>query len=248
MSGPEFTTTEKPFLDQLALMGWKVVTGNIDEPSVTGRDSFREVLLKGDLKKAMRRINVRDGHPWLDDDRISQAISALSHVTAPRLMEANEQATELLLKGTTVAGPFDWDNGRDRTIHFIDWEHPENNEFLAINQFRVDCPKGQAKEFIAPDITLFVNGIPVGVVECKSPGINEPVAAAVNQLRRYSNQRKADGEVEDNEGNEKLFFTNQLLIATSYDEARVGSIGAGLTHFLEWKDTAPTSPSSAPAA
>lgn len=239
--GPEYLTTEKPFLDQLALMGWKVVTGNLDEPSATGRESFREVLLKDDLRKALRRINTRDGEPWLDDDRVSQAISALDRITAPRLMEANEEATELLLKGTTVAGLDDWDNGRERTIHFIDWDHPENNELLAINQFRVDCPKGQAKEFIAPDITLFINGIPVGVVECKSPGVHEPIATAVDQLRRYSNQRKADGEVEDNEGNEKLFFTNQLLIATSYDEARVGSIGSSLTHFLEWKDPAPVS-------
>ncbi len=75
MPGPEFTTTEKPFLDQLALMGWKVVTGNIDEPSVTGRDSFREVLLKGDLKKAMRRINTRDGQPWLDDDHVPEPLA-----------------------------------------------------------------------------------------------------------------------------------------------------------------------------
>jgi type I restriction enzyme R subunit len=61
----------------------------------------------------------------------------------------------------------------------------------------------------------------------------------VDQLRRYSNQRKAAGEIEDNEGNEQLFHTNQFLIATSFDEARIGTISADMQHYLEWKDTAP---------
>ena len=72
-------------------------------------------------------------------------------------------------------------------------------------------------------------------MECKSPGIPEPLADAVDQLRRYSNQRRVSGEVDDNEGNEPLFHTNQLLIATSFDEARVGSVGAAFRHYSAWK-------------
>jgi type I restriction enzyme R subunit len=73
-----------------------------------------------------------------------------------------------------------------------------------INQYRVDCPPGfnSGKAFIVPDLVLLVNGIPLVVVECKSPSVPEPLAAAVDQLRRYSNQRKAAFEVDDNEGNE----------------------------------------------
>lgn len=82
------------------------------------------------------------------------------------------------------------------------------------------------------------------MVECKAPSAPEAMAAAIDQLRRYSNQRKAAGEIEDNEGVERLFFTNQLLIATRFDEARLGTIGAATQHFLEWKDTAPVSLSS----
>src|SRR5690606_22990541 len=62
-----------------------------------------------------------------------------------------------------------------------------------------------------------------------------PLAEAVDQLRRYSNQRKAAFEVQDNEGNEALFATNQLLIATSFDEARVGCIGATFDWYAQWK-------------
>src|SRR5690606_35408244 len=68
-----------------------------------------------------------------------------------------------------------------------------------------------------------------------SPSIAEPLADAVDQLRRYSNQRKAAFEVDDNEGNEALFATNQLLIASCVDEARVGCIGADFEHYAQWK-------------
>jgi type I restriction enzyme, R subunit len=237
--GPEFTEVESPFIDQLVRMGWKAVTGSLDHPSVTGRESFREVLIRPDLRKAIKRINLRDGEPWLDAARISQAVSAFERVASPKLMEANQQATELLLKGIAVEGLPDWDQGRSKTIHFLDWQHPENNTFTVMNQFRVDCTRGMAKDFIVPDLVLFVNGIPLGVVECKSPGIAEPLPQAVDQLRRYSNQRKAAGEIDDDEGNERLFHTNQFLVATSFDEARVSTIGADMQHYLEWKDTAP---------
>jgi type I restriction enzyme R subunit len=237
--GPEYVEVEKPFLDQVALMGWKVVTGNLDYPSVTGRETFREVLMKDVLRAALRRINLRDGQPWVDDVRMSQAVSALERIQSHRLVEANQFATELLLDGISVEGLPDWDQGRSRTLRYIDWEHPENNTFSAINQFRVDCPGGFAKGFVTPDIVLFINGIPVVVVECKSPATSEPIPTAIDQLRRYTNQRRATGEIDDDEGNERLFYTNQLLVATSYDEARIGTITADAEHYMEWKNTAP---------
>lgn len=90
-----------------------------------------------------------------------------------------------------------------------------------------------------PDLVLLVNGIPLVVIECKSPSVPEPMAEAVDQLRRYSNARRASGEVDDNEGNEPLFHTNQLLVASSFDEARVGCIGAEFRHYSAWKTVVP---------
>ncbi|MFP2904761.1 type I restriction endonuclease subunit R [Pyxidicoccus sp. 3LFB2] len=238
-AGPEFTEVENPFLDQLALMNWKLITGSVDHPSVTGRENFREVFIKDDLAKALRRINLRDGKEWLDDSRIARTIGALERIGHARLMEANQEATRLLLEGVTVEGLPDWDQGRDKTVHFIDWDHPERNIFTAVNQFKVDCPGGMSKGSIRPDIVLFINGIPVVIIECKSPTISEPIASAIDQLRRYHNARKEAGEVDDAEGAERLFYTNQFLVATSYDEARVGTIGSEAVHYLEWKDTAP---------
>ena len=106
MSGPEFQKVEAPLIAQLVRMGWKHTTGNLDHPSVTGRGSFREVLLLGELRAAITRINLRDGKPWLDEDRVSQAVSELDRISKPKLMEANQAATQLLVKGCDVIGPF----------------------------------------------------------------------------------------------------------------------------------------------
>lgn len=129
--------------DQLVGMGWKHTTGNLDHVSATGRESFRDVLLLDDLRKALRRINLDpDGAPWLDDDRITQAINVLGRLGTAKLLEANHKATELLLEGTVVDGVEGWEQGRGRTVHFIDWDHPDNNTFRAVNQFKVACDGG----------------------------------------------------------------------------------------------------------
>ncbi len=235
--GPERHEVELPLVEQLVRMGWKHTTGNLDDPSATARSSFREVLLLDDLRKALRRINLDDsGAPWLDDDRIDQAIHAIQRPGATKLQEANQRVTELLHAGTVVDGVPGWDKGRGRLVHYIDWEHPENNTYRVIDQFKVECPGGQTVKNIVPDLVLFVNGIPLAVVECKSPTLAAPMEEAIDQLRRYSNQRT---RVADPEGNERLFHPNQLLIATSFDEARVGTIGASAAHYREWKDTSP---------
>jgi type I restriction enzyme R subunit len=236
--GWELETVEKPFVEQLQMMGWRYVEGDLDAPAHTSRTSFTEVIQEATLRRQLHALNLDpNGQPWLDGERLSQAISAMTRIPAHRLMEANQGATELLLGGLRVEGLRGWDGGRGQTIQFIDWAHPERNEFTVVNQYRVDCPPGytRGKAFIVPDLVLLVNGIPLVVVECKSPSVPEPLAEAVDQLRRYSNQRRASGEVDDNEGNEPLFHTNQLLIATSFDEARVGSVGAAFRHYAAWK-------------
>jgi type I restriction enzyme R subunit len=234
--GRELEDVEKPFIAQLTQLGWSPVEGSLDDPAVTGRGSFAEVIQEAVLRERLLALNLRDGRPWLDDERVAEAVAAITRLSG-RLMEANEKVTRLLIDGITVEGLPGWDGGRGQTICYIDWETPGNNRFTVINQYRVDCPPGfnAAKAFIVPDLVLLVNGLPIVVVECKSPSIPEPLAEAVDQLRRYANQRHAALEVDDNEGNETLFATVQLLIASSFDEARVGCIGGGFEHFAQWK-------------
>ena len=239
--GPEFTEVEQPFIDQLVLMGWEHTPGSLEDPSLTGREGFREVLLLQELKAALYRINLdRDGKPWLDEGRIMQAVNALLRLGTGKLLEANRKATELLIKGTVVDGVEGWDQGRGRTVHFIDWDNLQNNSFRAINQFQVACPAGQSDRHIRPDIVLFVNGIPLVIVECKSPYAATPLEDAVNQLQRYANRRRDLGVVDLSEGNEQLFHYSQFVVATCGEQARAGTFSSLAVHFLEWKDTSPT--------
>ena len=236
--GWELEDVEKPFVAQLLALGWSHIEGSLDDPAVTGRTSFAEVIQAGLLREQLRGLNLGpDGLPWLDEARQEEAVTAITRLGTHKLMEANEKATALLIRGLTVEGLPGWDGGRGQTIRYIDWDTPANNRFTVINQYRVDCPPGfnSGKQFIVPDLVLLVNGIPLVVVECKSPSVPEPLAEAVDQLRRYSNQRKAAMEVDDNEGNEPLFATNQLLVASSFDEARVGCVGAAFEHYAQWK-------------
>ncbi|WP_432887993.1 type I restriction endonuclease subunit R [Kribbella sp. CA-245084] len=234
--GPEYTHVEKPLLDQLAGLGWAVIEGSKSDPAVTERDSFRGSILEERLRAALLKINPgRDGAPWLDDSRLSEVVSSLTRSEVGKLIELNERMTERLLEGVSVSGLPEWDQGRSQRIRFIDFEHPERNDFLAINQFRVDEPGGQAKKFVAPDVVLFVNGIPLVVIECKSPYVTDPMAEGINQLRRYANQRGLGAP----EGNEQLFWSNQFVVSTYGDKARVGTFTSGPEHYLEWKDAAP---------
>ena len=235
----EYTEVELPLLQQLHAMQWSHLEGSKFDPAVSERETFREVVLSGRLRAALRHINLDDaGNQWLDESRVAQAEAALLRSQAIKLVEANQEFTSLLLTGTTVDAIEDKDGGRGQTVHYIDWEHPERNDFLAINQFRVDEPGGQAHKYVAPDIVLFVNGIPLVVIECKSPYITSPGAEAIDQLQRYANQRV---RIHDDEGNERLFHSNQFVIATYFDKAMVGTFTAEGDHYAEWKETAPVS-------
>ena len=243
MPGPEYTEVELPFIKQLEHEGWDYIEGSLDSPSVTHRESFSQVIMEPLLRERLMAINTRDGTPWLDERRVDQAVSAITRLPANKVMEANQLATELLHDGITVEGLPDWDGGRGQTIQFIDWATPENNTFTVVNQFKVKCTPGHDgwKGHIIPDLVLFVNGIPLVVIECKSRTVPEGLPEAVDQLRRYYDQRHQDLEVEEHEGAPALFFTNQFMVASNFDDARAGTIGAGFNHFLNWKTVAPRS-------
>jgi type I restriction enzyme, R subunit len=237
---PERDTVELPLVAQLAGMGWEHIEGDRYVPEGTERQTFRQVLLGGRLRTAIRDLNTdAAGQPWLDDAQVEQVATELERVGGPGgLVAVNRAVMNLLLKGTTVPG----DDGREAPVNFIDFVHPERNDFLAINQFRVD-PPGQRPSII-PDVVLFVNGIPLVVVEAKDPAITEPIAEAITQLLRYSNQR----DVEIEEGVERLFYFNALMVATDFYEARAASVGAWYEHFKAWKDTAPVDKAEVAAA
>jgi len=237
---------ENTFLAHLKKLGWKIYRQNKDnsedikeiiefnnlmEPtygnSVKFRESFREVILEKELRESIKRIN-----PWIEDDQINEVIRRITTPQANSLLEANREIHDLLLENTSVSENRQTGE-KSPTVKFIDFRNPENNSFIAISQFKVNIP-GTEKHII-PDIVLFVNGLPLIVVECKSPASSDPINEAIIQLIRYSNRR---GE---KEGNEKLFWYNLLMIATSKQVAKYGTITSEYENFNEWKDPYPYS-------
>ena len=132
----------------------------------------------------------------------------------------------------------------DPVVQLIDFAHPERNVFHAINQFRIDTP-GCVKQCIIPDIVLFVNGIPLVVVEAKIGDATtaNPMHAAFEQLLRYRNGRAETVAAGLREGEPRLFHTNLLLIRTCGEKAEFGSITSGHEHFYAWKAMPFPSPS-----
>lgn len=222
---------EDNLLELLEKLGW--TTHRVDDldnkhrtqSALLGRSSFKEALSRERLKESLIRINGE----WLTDEHLHEVVSTLERSGSGSLLESNEAATKLLLENTSVdLNPIS--GKKSPTVRYIDFENPENNDFYAVSQFLIE-----GAETIIPDLVLFVNGIPLVVIECKAPDVTDPIDEAVKQMRRYADTRGT----EIREGAKQLFVTNALLIATCRTQARVGTISSSLEHFLGWKDPYP---------
>ena len=242
----EHTFVEKPFLDQLAALGWTVIeqSGIPRDPAVSFRGDFRDVVLNEIFRESVKRINIDDtGNEWLTDKQCDDILNEVLDHPHKGLVEANRDVFNLIIGGGEHKIVMDNEQTGEQAIavKLIDFDNPRKNSFIAIEQFRVDTP-GTAKEFIIPDIVLFVNGMPLVVIECKYPTevTSNAMYEGIRQLMRYCNRRKYLEGITDREGDERLFWFNQILISTFGDEACFASItAADEDHFLEWKDIYP---------
>ncbi|WP_144777976.1 type I restriction endonuclease subunit R [Marinobacter maritimus] len=228
----EVEKVELPAIDQLTRLGWTYVPGAdlapvlpVDGAPVGERGYYRDVVLSKRLEAAVVRLN-----PWISDENLRKVIREFTHPNHAGLMEYNQSIYDLLVNYLSVEQ--DLGAGRKgQTVKVIDFDNPENNEFLCTNQFKVEG----INQNIIPDIVCFVNGLPLAVIECKSPYVADAVAEGINQLRRYANLRTP----EDDEGAQKLFWYNQLMVSTCRDQAKVGTISSSAQHYGDWKDAYP---------
>ncbi len=246
----EYTEVEQPFLQQLQNLGWQIIDQGPDipsDPTLSLRLNFRQWLLPEVFAKSVAALNVTvDGTPWLTSKQLQDLQDQLLRQPNRTLLEANEAIQKLMFKAQVDVN--EANSEQDPIVKLIDFANPENNHFLAINQFRIDTPGG-VKQFIIPDIVLFVNGIPLIVVECKKggPTCANPMSEAFEQLQRYSNQRPATQQQGLKEGEPRLFHSNLLLIRSSGLEADYGTITSGEEHFYPWKTQWPQPDSVAEA-
>ena len=196
MSSPELDKVELPALEQLQALGWQYLEGVKLSPEESDeRGSYKEVVLEKRLSLSIKRIN-----PWITEENLHKVVRELTKVTYTNLIEANQEIWEVLNKCVSVMQDLGKGN-KGQTVRIIDFENPDNNEFLCVNQFKV---LGTEKNII-PDIVLFVNGLPLAVIECKSPYVTNPMEAGINQLLRYANRRNP----QEQEGAERLFYYNR---------------------------------------
>lgn len=225
---------EKPLLDQLAGLAWDIVDLTKDvlqrdqRPADSHRGSFTDVVMLPVLQERLKVIN-----PWLQDDQVEEVAKQLT-ATFPStgLLENNRHLFQLLLENTSVSENRE-SGEKSPTVRFVDFANPANNRFTAVCQLKVRILG--TEHHIYPDIVLFLNGLPVVVIECKSPKVKDAIPEAIDQLLRYSEQREAKGE-----GSPPLFFYNQFVVATCRQEAKFGTITTHTEkYFYRWADPYP---------
>ena len=226
----EKSNVEEPLLDQLAAQGWDVLRLAFkQQPGESFRQSFAQVILQPKLEAALRKIN-----PFLEEDQVAECVGRITQFKQSTLIENNQSVLRLLLENTVV-GENRTSGEKNPTVRYVDFSAAglDNNSFVAISQFKVRVPG--TENHIIPDITLFLNGLPVTVIEAKSAKVKEPIAEAIDQLLRYSQQRGMSGE-----GNPELFYYNQFLVATCRNEAKFGTITTHIEkHWFRWTDPYP---------
>ena len=216
---------ETPAVALLQSLGYTFVPpGDLERE----RASLKEAVLTGRLAAALKRLN-----PWLSDTNVTRAVKAVTQVPAAGLAEANQALHTSLTYG--IALEQDRGDGRkSHTVRFLDFDDPGRNEWIVTRQYKVLG----SKKHVVPDVVAFVNGLPLAVVECKSPTIGDAwKAEAVKQLRRY---QEADTRWKD-QGAPRLFEAAQILIGACGERAVYGTVGTPERFFLEWREPYPLS-------
>lgn len=207
---------ENEMLGWLSEIGYKHIYGpNIAcDGLAPERSNYQEVLLIEHLRKAITRLN-----PSIPLSAQEDALQQVRDLNTPVLLSANRRLHNYLVNGVPVEYQKDGETRGD-LVRLIDFVTPSENEWLAINQFSI---KGE-KHTRRPDIILFINGLPLVLVELKNPADeNADVWKAFNQIQTYKEQ------IPD------VFQYNEMLIISDGSEAYMGSLSANAERFMSWR-------------
>ncbi len=224
---------EVPLLAQLHGLGYTIIdlTGSEEfDLELTGRADYSQTYLPAVLREGLKRLN-----PWLQADQLAGLLTDLLTFPADTLVRTNQRAHQRLLQGLTVAENRQTGerNPVVRLLDFTgiqDFRTPPANYYHAVCQFKLRVPCDPTGKHIKPDVVLFVNGLPLVVIEAKSPKVSTPLLDAIAQLTRYTNQDPFQGL-----GNAALFYFNQVTVATWRNGAAFGTITTTIPkHFYKW--------------
>lgn len=220
----ELLEVEDPAVEVLTKhLGWvEIDSRKADEL----RPSLKEPVLTEVLKKKIKDLN-----DWISDENINRVIRSITSISATSVLEANEKIQAMLEKGTTVRQDKGDGMGlKSHDVHLIDYKKISKNDFNVVRQFRILHYKENK-----PDIVLFINGLPIVVIECKSPTIQKPMEQGMKQIFRYQESQ----DVFRNTGCPKLFHTAQLVVSTYKYQLKYATNFTGERHWSEWKEAYP---------
>ena len=210
---------EDAVLAWLQELGYTVLYGPdiaAGEPGAERSDpTYRDVVLEGRLRQVLVRLN-----PDLPHEALEDAFRKLIRADGPSLIERNRAIHRMLVDGVTVEYRRKDGSIAGAQAQVLDFNVPENNDWLAVNQFTV----AEGQHTRRPDVVLFVNGLPLAVLELKNPADEEAdIWKAFQQLQTYQAQIPA------------LFAYNAALVASDGVQARIGALGAGKEWFKPWR-------------
>ena len=217
MSGVTESTVEEAALAWLENLGWNVAHGPDIAPDTTGaeRADYGQVVLVQRVRDALARFNSDLPAEALDD-----AFRRLVHSEGPTLESCNRAFHHMIMDGITVEYRASDGAVRGAQARVLDFEDPDSNDWLAVNQFTVVENKHERRA----DIALFVNGLPLGVIELKNPADEEAtIWTAWQQLQTYQAELPT------------LFAMNAALMVSDGVEARIGTLTAGREWFKPWR-------------
>lgn len=192
---PEYLQSELPAIELFQKLGYDYIKNY-------PRESINEVILEKRLRASLTKIN-----PWLKGNSLEKVVRTIKNIQASTLMEANQIVHELITKKDSITIKPTPD-AKPQPVFIIDYDNPENNDFLVVNQLTFYG----AKHNSIPDIVIYVNGLPLAVIECKSPKV--AITEAISDLQYYQ------------QNSPKLFYYNQICIAINKAKALYGAIGA----------------------
>jgi type I restriction enzyme, R subunit len=219
LSPASFTESvvEQAVLAWLESLGWEFVSGSAIAPGepAAERETWAEVVLKTRLHDALARLN-----PRLSAEALHDALGRVLRSEQPDLVAENRAFHLALMNGVPVEVRTDDGTIRGETVRLIDFDEPDNNDWLAVNQFTVVEQKHERR----PDIVLFVNGLALALIELKSAAQESAtIWSAFNQLQTYKNEIPS------------LLAFNELLVISDGLQARLGSLTAEPERFMPWR-------------
>ncbi|OOM09434.1 type I restriction endonuclease subunit R [Clostridium saccharobutylicum] len=207
-------------------LGYEFLNGEKLSPEIEERDSYRDVILNKRLEKALYRLN-----PWIKEADVYKAIWYLKckEEKEEPLINRNHKIHDVLVNSDFIIQQVD-DNGvtKQRNVCFIDWNNIDNNDFLVTSNFKVQG----INECIFADIVIFINGIPVVVLECKKELLKDEDKMRLEQ-QLYSQISRYINDVE------QLFYTNCFIVLLTEKNNYIGTISSTNSQYFHWSDCYP---------